>query len=558
MLTPAPADARARLAARVSGWAGWLLRVRPAYLLIPLVLVQVAIAVILALSAKHNGWLWYSGGDATEYWSEEWSLAHGLLPHTFLGIGVPALYVWVPLVTGPTLLQGLPPIVLLQILVGVPLALIGMWMLADRLAGRLFAWWTTLVWIVGPLLFLQGFRPDYRPEFKSNFLVPHWYGLTNMGDFPSIVLVIWSAWASCRAFDSRRADDALLAGALVGALIAVKPSNVIFAGVPLACLLLLRRWRQTAAAVAAAMPSVLVLALWKERGVGTIPLFAESVARREAGGTNIGAVGLSNHYAHIDWAQLSSSLDQIREVFWSVRLLEYLAIAGAVGLIRRSPIKGLFVTLWFAGFILVKGSSSLAEVPATSFWRLTVPGLVAFVLLAAAVPLLVPRGRRGPAPRVAAPESAPRSNAVAVGLIGALFVALPLAAVAVASPMTAPRVVRYTDNTESAVSSTFGLTVGENGGAVRLGWRRPPSGRSKVWFTIMRTGTGDGCTFYPEGARECLLDMPRVATTQAHTFVDHPGPGRWWYRVAMVADADHSVVGGDLMLTSPAEAVSVG
>jgi hypothetical protein len=558
MPTPAPADAPDRGAARMSSWADWLRRVRPAYLLAPLVLVQLGIAVALALSVKHNGWLWYSGGDATEYWSEEWSLAHGLLPHTFLGVGVPALYAWVPLVTGQTLLQGLPPILVLQVLIGVPLAVVGIWMLADRIAGRLFAWWTTLLWIVGPLLFMQGFRPDYRPEFKSNFLVPQWYGLTNMGDFPSIVLVIWAAWASCRAFDSRRLDDAVLAGALVGALVAVKPSNAIFAGVPLVCLLLLRRWRQAGVAVASALPSVLVLTLWKERGVGTIPVLAVGDSRREAGGATVGAIGISNHYAHIDWAQLSSSLDQIREVFWSVRLLEYLALAGAIALMRRSPVKGLFVVAWFAGYILVKGSSPLAEVPATSFWRLTVPGLVAFVLLAAAVPLLAPRGRRGPASPVAAPEPAPRRTVLTIGLVGALFVLLPLAAVAVASPMTTPRVVRYTDNTEAPISSALGLTTATDGAGVRLGWRRPPSGRSTVWFAVMRSRTGDGCTFYPEGARECLLDMPNVTTTQSLTYVDRPGPGRWWYRVAMVGSADASVAGGDLMLISPPETISVG
>jgi hypothetical protein len=520
--------------------------------------VQVAIAVSLALSVKHNGWLWYSGGDATEYWSEEWSLAHGLLPHTFLGVGVPALYAWVPIVAGPTLLQGLPPIVVLQVLLGVPLALVGMWMLADRIAGRLFAWWTTLLWIVAPLLFMWGLQPDYRAAFKSNFLVPHWYGLTNMGDFPTIVLVIWAAWASCRAFDSRRAEDAVLAGALVGALIAVKPSNAIFAGIPLLCLLLLRLWRQAAFAVAAAAPSVLVLALWKERGVGQIPVFASGVTVREAQGTNVATLGLSSHYAHVDWAHLSSSLDQIREIFWSVRLLEYLAIAGAIALIRRTPIKGLFVVLWFAGYVIVKGSSSLANVPDTSFWRLTVPGLVALIPLAAALPLLVPRPHRASAIPVADSTRPRWRDAVPVGAVVILFVLLPLATVAIASPMTTPRVVRYTDNTEAPVSSALGVAQTADGGAVRLTWRRPGSGHSTPWFTVMRTQNGDGCTFYPEGARECLLDMTKVATTQSRSVVDRPGPGRWWYRVAMVAGPDRGEPGGDLMLISSAVPVNVG
>ena len=161
--------------------------------------------------------VWYSGGDATEYWSDEWSLAHGLLPHTFLGIGVPALYAWVPMVAGATLLAGLPPIVLLQMLVGVPLAVLGVW-------GSPTAWpgaspgGRRSSGSSGRCSFLQGIRPDYRPEFKANFLVPHWYGLTNMGDFPSIVLVLWAAWASAGRSTRGALADAVLAGALVGAL----------------------------------------------------------------------------------------------------------------------------------------------------------------------------------------------------------------------------------------------------------------------------------------------------------------------------------------------------
>jgi hypothetical protein len=146
-----------------------------------------------------------------------------------------------------------------------------------------------------------------------------------------------------------------------------------------------------------------------------------------------------------------------------------------------------------------------------------------------------------------------------IGLVGALFVVLPLVVVGVASPMTTPRIVRYTDNTEAPISSTFVLAARRTGGgAVRLDYRRPSSGRSTAWFTIMRTRPGDGCTFYPEGARECLLDMPKVTTTQARTYVDHPGAGPWWYRVAMVADSNRAEMGGDLMLISPAVVVGSG
>jgi hypothetical protein len=531
----------------------WLRRVRPAYLLVPLSLVQIGVAVATALSVKHNGWLWYSGGDATEYWAEEWSLAHGLLPHTFLGVGVPALYAWVPLVAGETLLHGLPVIIVLQVVIGLPLALVGIWAVADRLAGRLFAWWVAVVWIAGPLLFMQGFRSDYRAELKSNFVVPHVYGFMNMGDFPSVVLAIWATWAAFRAFDSRRADDALLAGALFGALVAVKPANAVFAAAPIVAFLVLRRFTQLAVAGAAAVPSLVALAWWKERGVGQVPVFALPTTT-EASGQSVAVVHVSNRYLHFNWAQLSANLDQIREVFWSLRLLEFLAVAGALALIRRSPAKGIFVVAWFAGYCIVKGSSQYANVPQTSYWRLTIPGLVAFALLAAAVPLLVPHR---PALRDA-PDGPSRAVRGAIAAVAVLFVLLPLATVAAASPMTTPRVVRYSDNTEAPVASLLDVSASAADGSVRVSWRRPDSGHSRVWFEVFRAAKGDGCTYYPVGARECLLDMPKIATTQSDSLVDRPGRGRWWYRVAMVADPDSAAPKGDLMLMSPAVQVSVG
>src|SRR5205085_1220421 len=77
----------------------------------------------LAFRTPHNGWVWYSGGDATEYWTSQWAVAHGWIPQAVVGWGLPVAYAWVPFVSGSTLLVGLPVIVLFHALVLLPLSL---------------------------------------------------------------------------------------------------------------------------------------------------------------------------------------------------------------------------------------------------------------------------------------------------------------------------------------------------------------------------------------------------------------------------------------------------
>ena len=71
-------------------------------------------------------------------------------------------------------------------------------------------------------------------------------------------------------------------------------------------------------------------------------------------------------------------------------MLQFLPLAGAIAVARRSvPAAGLFLT-WLLGYVVVKGAADVATVESGSFWRLIMPALPAFVLLAASVPLLVP------------------------------------------------------------------------------------------------------------------------------------------------------------------------
>jgi hypothetical protein len=532
---------------RVVRAARTLETVRPAPLLAVVATTQIAVAFAVALTSTHNSWLFYSGGDATEYWAHEWALGHGYIPQTVVGYGLPVLFAWVPLVAGPALVNGAVVVVLLQALVLVPLALVLVWAVADRIGGRLFAWWAAAAWICAPLLVLRGLRPDYRGTFEELFLVPHWYGFTNMADFPSLVVALAVAWATFRAVDSGFAEDAAVAGAAAAVALALKPANGFLLAAPAIAFALARRRRQSLVWIAALAPAVATLALWKYRGLGYLPATSLGERHLTLGWPEETAAATS--YIPLDWDHFADNLAQLREVFWSLRLVEVLAIAGAFALIRRAPLKGIYVLVWMVTFCVVKGSSERTAVATTTYFRLTEPGLAAFFLLAAGAVLLVPTlGRRRPP----AKPTAPVLNRRGLGVVFAVVIAVPLLAIAAARPASADVVARDNRTANEMPIHELGLKVSV-GERVRLSWRRPGTGGPRVFYIVFRDESGDGCEIPPRGVPECLLTMAVAGTTRATAFADEPGRGRHWYRVAVAANAaDDGNAGGDLVLLSPA------
>ena len=60
-----------------------------------LVALQVGQAFWFAFNTPHNGWIWYSGGDATSYWTEQWAIGHLQIPQAVVGYGLPVYYAWI-------------------------------------------------------------------------------------------------------------------------------------------------------------------------------------------------------------------------------------------------------------------------------------------------------------------------------------------------------------------------------------------------------------------------------------------------------------------------------
>jgi hypothetical protein len=547
--------------ARLHVFARRLEVVRPVALLAPLCLIQIAIGAWFAWKTPHNGWVWYSGGDASEYWTPEWSLAHGFLPRAVVGDVVPVLFSWVPLVAGPSFLTGAPVIVILQLALLVPAALVCFWGVADRLFGRVYAWAAAALWVLAPLLLLLGFHRNYHAPFEQYFLVPHWYGLTNMGDLPSLVAVLAAAWAVLAALERRSLALAALAGTLGGLALGVKPANAFFVLAAAILVALQRRWRVGVAWALGFVLPLLALAVWKERGLGSLPLDSNAL-----GGSSTLALGLPGSGAApplaavhlgVSAGRLHTQFGDLREVFFSVLLLAWFAVAGAVGALRRSWAHGVFLAVWFVGFVVVKtGASSTAQVPSASFFRIAEPGLPAYLLLALATVFLLPRAGRAWRDRPAAVADRPIARRDLRWLAPVVAVAgvIPLAVVALVPTASAMRTVR--DETlvqEAPFSNDFHLTATRRrDGSIHLAWRSPPAGSTSPWFVVLRSPT-DACWRPPGGSNECVfnLPVPVLATTQATSLVDRPGPAGWWYWVEQVADFKRTTQGGDLMLVSP-------
>jgi hypothetical protein len=549
-----------RAAAGARTAADWLVGVRPLTLLAPLCVLQVLIAFWFAFRTPHNGWIWYSGGDATEYWTAQWSLAHGWLPRGIISYAVPVLYAWVPLVAGPTLIQGAAAIAPLQAIVLVPLALVCLWGVADRLFGRLFAWWAAGLWIAAPFLLLLGFRDDYHATFDQYFLVPHWFGMTNMGDLPSLVVVLGCTWATLRALDTHAVEDAVLGGLLGGLAIGVKPANGFFLLAIAVLFLATRRWRVAVAWTIALAPAILTLALWKVRGLGTLPISsAQGVAHVAAGtgpiGGELGFVHLGK-YVSFNGHHLHEQMQDLREVFWSMRLLQFLAVAGFLGALRRAPAKGLFLGAWFVAFLILKGSSDHSSITSAVYYRLAEPGLPAYLLLAASIVFLVPRpGRRTTAPAPAGPVAASPQRRRAVVATAVVAGLVPLVVVAAVATPSSARTLRSDPLANDApLSDALHVQATPVTGGTHLTWRKPFSGRTRVVYEIFRSKGSDGCDVPDGGVPQCLLTMDLAGTTRTTSATERDAGSGWQYRVAVAASYRRGDTTGDLMLVSPAVA----
>jgi hypothetical protein len=509
-----------------------LAEVRPLYVVGAFVLVEWLVTLAVALTVRHNGWLYYQGGDQVWFYTESWFLRHAqLVPPTVIGYGWSLLLLPFTLFSGPDLLHALPAILLLNTLVLMPVAVVAMYGIGRRLGGRLFGYWVVLLWIVVPLVGIKYADAGYHQRYTEEAL-PQGLGLTAYADFPSMVMLAVSAYFFIRALQGRAWEDGMLAGAFAGFGIGIKPSSSVFL-VGIALALVAARHRRAAVSFALGLaPAVVALAVWKWRGLGYLPLFHAAPAARlalAAGSAPLGALNLHRYLHLLDWGQFQRNLDSLREHFWSLRVVEWLVVAGLVALARHSRTALLLVGGWFAAFAIVKGSYTYASFDNGSLFRFLIPAIPPFVLLLAALPLLLP-GARTRLPSVAPPQEwgTPRLRLTLVAAALGLFAVVPLALAGVTRPTvpdTPPQIV----NATGPLPDTVAVHVAVHGRRVTLDWPAEHSA-PRVFYQVTRASPG---CLTSQALDACLQEVARLRTPR---WTDTLTRGRWAYRVTVSAN----------------------
>jgi hypothetical protein len=530
---------------------------RPRTVLGVLVAAQIGGTLALAASVTHNGWVYFQGGDQIGMTTTGWLFGRLELPPTETGYLWPYVQAPITWVTGPTYVQALPPLVLFQILVLAPVALLCVYGIASSVAGRLLGYWASLLWVIAPFAAIPLFVDRYQERWTDDFL-PQALGLTAMADYPSMVLVLAALLFVVRSLSPDRVTDAVFAGVLLGAAGALKPANLLVAfGVGLGYLVA-RRWREGLACAAAAAPALLVLAYWKYKGLGEIPAFALERARLAAG-TGPVAVDLSpDRYLDLDLDHWRTQMDYLREFFWSARLAQWAPFAGllAVLRVRRGAIAALLAG-WLGAFILVKGFSTRADIQANTFWRLLMPAWPAYLLLFASIPLLIPTLARRLGERLQQPRSSPVARRWIV-VVAVLVVGVPAVATAASTriePPT-PAVVQEspTGNILTPVDEGIEVRVKRVGTAQKLTWS-PGSWRGDVFYRVYRTdqrGPDVQCALSSGAVWSCYLRTTPIRTTRDTVFVDpSPPPGGATYRIGVGTNWLDDPNKGDLFAFSP-------
>jgi len=550
----APA-AIAGAAARLRRVRDTLLGIRTAYVLGALILIQWAAVLALALTVRHNGWLYYAGGDQLWHYSGAYLLAHGHLPLTLVGYGWSVLMLPNAALAGPSLLSALPAMLLFNTLVLLPIALLCVYAIAARIAGRLFGYWAASLWIAIPYLGILFVEPGYHQKY-TELTLPQLVGLTSVPDFPSVVALLVGAYFCLRAVDTGSWHSAAAAGLATGYAIAIKPSNSIFLVVPLLVLVVLR-WRTMIVFGLALTPMLLTLALWKYRGLGELAA-APAEPVRIAGATDL-LHRIHNPRELNSWGHLHQVLLGLREHFWIARVIEWLPLAGLAALLARSRTGLALIGSWFVTYLLAKGTYNPASIEDASFWRILMPAFPAYVLLAAAVVLLVPRARARPAGGFV--PLAGRKLAVALAAASMIFVITPLAVIAAVPPLhdNGAKAVQL-GGILTPVSPEVAPQAAVDGDTVKLSWRTHAAGSTRVFYRVLRTNSESdtACGGTPhDAADDCRLFPDALAVTRAGAFVDRPGAGTWTYRIGVSANWLNDERYGDVYVVSPPVTASV-
>jgi hypothetical protein len=550
----------------------------PRIALASLVLVQWAALFVFVLVVRHNGWLFYQGGDQTYFYTSSWAISGGHLPEAAVGYGWSYLLAPITLAFGPSFLAGLPAVVLFQAFVLLPVGLYCVYAIAARIGGQALGYFAAAAWVVVPFAAIPLWDDRFHEKYTEQFL-PQALGLTGLADFPSMVCLLVAALFCMRALDAEDHLDGFVAGLAAGFAIGIKPANALFLAGPLLAFAAARRFRELVGFAVALLPSLLALALWKYRGLGHLPALtapSETFAldARLADGLQTPPLGLAEgRYLDLDWSRLGDNYVELRDLFWGVPLLQSLPILGFAVTAARSLPKALLLGGWVAPFVLVKGSFEEVSLAGGTFLRLFMPGFPPLLILAALVPLLVPWLRRETQQRAPAPAPPVRRRSVALG--AAVFTLVPLLLFAALPPLEEGRAATISaQSVYVPVDGSFDLRADVSSQVVELTWKAHESASADVFYTVYRSPVlfliqkgspvdfptvfqGLLCDRASGGTARCSIEMRQIATTRAARWAEGAPSGRWTYRVGVGANWRDDENFGDALVISRPVSVTV-
>ena len=242
-----------------------------------------------------------------------------------------------------------------------PLAVLAVYDVGRRLGGPWLGVWFGIVLLLVPLVGWAYALPAYRDTFRDRVLVEAVGGAAD-GRFAAGALSAVAAALLLRALEQRGMLLPLAAGIAAGLALVVEPAACLFVvGAALGC------------AVARRLDVLAVVAAPVVLG-GVIALVA-----RDAG------IGLD-----VSWSALSGNMAGLREYTWSNRVLQWLPVAGTIGLARRSWSAAALFGGWVGAFVVAEAASGDRPVQSGAFFLAFLPALPALAVLVAAIPLLVP------------------------------------------------------------------------------------------------------------------------------------------------------------------------
>ncbi len=522
---------------------------------------QLLATVALFFSVNRNGWLTYQGGDQIWLVTSGWLLGKGTIGYALTSYGWPMLLAPLTWITGSSSVQLLPLTTILQVGILAPIATLAVYDIGARLAGRLAGVWCAAAFAVAPFAAIPYFVDRYHDSWVDQFL-PQALGLTQQADFPSVVAVLVSVAFTVRALQAGAYREAVLAGTFAGVALALKPANTLFLAGPAVAFLIARRWRQAGLFAAAIAPTLLALTIWKWKGLGEVPLFAEGQVQVALGLGDPVVMSPTSWFdrtIHLNFDTWKENMSGLREFTWSARILQFLPLAGAIAVARRSPAAAGLLLAWLLGYVVVKGAADVATIESGSYWRLIMPALPAFALLTAAVPLLVPTLLERMGPRLAPLPGRRPGLRTTAGILAFVAVVPIVWLLASSQQRTGIRDGRYDSN----VVVVDEIAVPSDAAVARLDVRRTSAGNVLTW----EDSTARADTFYrvyrgtetfPDlvceraGADRCELRAETLGTTRERRYVDTAPPaGPVTYRIGVAANWLDETDRGDVFAVSP-------